>query len=413
MKNIESLLYPFVPTVGVVGLLISFILYFVNRDKSVAPRLLAIYLFCLSILAIHHGLLHTNFYLSYPELWRSPVYFSLTTSPLAFLYVRSVLYQEHTLKSKQYQYFIPAFIYGLTFIPFYLLPAEQKELLISQILMNKKVIVVDLDGVLPAGWGILLRIGYGLSFAIAQFFLIRKTKAMARKQGLDLPNNHETYKWLNYFTIWLLFIYCLLWFIFINFLLKGWLTLDLSIYINAPQAISLAISLSILFTCFYLFFNPTILYGIKGLPTREVSAAEEEMFHSATDPERHVALKNPVEEPEHDYKPLIINYFTQNKPFLQAGYKINDLSDELGIPVYLLSASINKAFGLNFNELVNNYRVDYIADSLKSSDKEHGYTLDALAAFGGFNSRNTLINAVKKKTGETPTAYFGQFLPRN
>jgi len=117
---------------------------------------------------------------------------------------------------------------------------------------------------------------------------------MARKQGLDLPNNHETYKWLNYFTIWLLFIYCLLWFIFINFLLKGWLTLDLSIYINAPQAISLAISLSILFNCFYLFFNPTILYGIKGLPTREVSATEEEMLHSATDPERHVEPKIPV-----------------------------------------------------------------------------------------------------------------------
>jgi AraC-like DNA-binding protein len=378
-----------------------------------APRLLAIYLFSLSILAIHHGLLHTNFYLSYPTLWRSPVYFSLITSPLAFLYVRSVLYQEHTLKSKQYQYFIPAFIYGLTFIPFYLLPADQKELVISRILMNKKVIVVDLDGVLPAGWGILLRIGYGLSFAIAQFFLIRKTKAIARKQGLELLNNHETYKWLNYFTIWLLFIYSLLWFVFINFLLKGWLTLDLSNYINAPQAISVAISLSILFTCFYLLFNPTILYGFRRLPTQESSSGKEELLHSATDLEHHVALKRPVEEPEHDYKPIIINYFTQNKPFLRAGYKINDLSDELGIPVYLLSASINKAFGLNFNELVNNYRVDYIADSLKSSDKEHGYTLDALAAFGGFNSRNTLINAVKKKTGETPTAYFGQFLPRN
>lgn len=413
MENVESFLNPFVPPVGIIGLLISFILYFINKDRSVAPRLLAIYLFSLSILAIHHGLLHTNFYLSYPTLWRSPVYFSLITSPLAFLYVRSVLYQEHTLKSKQYQYFIPAFIYGLTFIPFYLLPADQKELVISRILMNKKVIVVDLDGVLPAGWGILLRIGYGLSFAIAQFFLIRKTKAIARKQGLETPIKHETYKWLNYFTVWLFFIYCLLWLLFINFLLKGWLTLDLSIYINAPQAISLAISLSILFTCFYLFFNPTILYGIKGLPTQEVSTAGEEMFHSAADSEHHVALKTPVEEPDHDYKPLIINHFTQNKPFLQVGYKINDLSDELDIPVYLLSASINKAFGLNFNELVNNYRVDYIADSLKLSDKEHGYTLDALAVFGGFKSRNTLFNAVKKKTGETPSAYFSQFLPRN
>ena len=404
MENVESFLNSFVPTVGIIGLLISFILYFICKDRSMAPRLLAIYLFSLSILAIHHGLLHTNFYLSYPTLWRSPVYFSLITSPLAFLYVRSVLYQEHTLKFKQYQYFIPAFIYGLTFIPFYLLPADQKELVISRILMNKKVIVVDLDGVLPAGWGILLRIGYGLSFAIAQFFLIRKTKAIARKQGLETPNNHETYAWLNYFTIWLLFIYCML---------VGWHTLNLSMHIKAPQIIAISISLSILFTCFYLFFKPTILYGISKLPARESSPSKEELFHSAADPEHHVALKTPVEEPDHDYKPLIINHFTQNKPFLQVGYKINDLSDELDIPVYLLSASINKAFGLNFNELVNNYRVDYIADSLTFSDKEHGYTLDALAVFGGFKSRNTLINAVKKKTGETPSAYFSQFLPRN
>jgi AraC-like DNA-binding protein len=262
--------------------------------------------------------------------------------------------------------------------------------------------VGELEGILPYDWGIMLRIIYGISFSVAQFLLIRKNKIRIRKQGLESFKSEEVFKWLYYFTTWLLVSFSLL---FVR------LIFDSSFYINISQAIYISISLSILFTCFYLFFNPVILYGIREIFIQEPLLAKEELLNTAANLKLDDATTVlPVDEPDWDFRTLIINHFTLNKPFLKVGYNLNNLSNELDIPVYRLSANMNQVFGMNFKELVNDFRIDYINDSLKSSDNQHKYSLDGLAEFGGFKSRNSLINAVKKKTGETPTAYFSQFI---
>jgi hypothetical protein len=48
---------------GIIGLLVSCILYFLNHNKSLGPRLLAIYLCLFSLISIHIGLSYTNFFL--------------------------------------------------------------------------------------------------------------------------------------------------------------------------------------------------------------------------------------------------------------------------------------------------------------------------------------------------------------
>ena len=107
-----------------------------------------------------------------------------------------------------------------------------------------------------------------------------------------------------------------------------------------------------------------------------------------------------------EIKSRLENHFKNNKPFLAAGYKIKDLSQELNTPVYLISSFINQEYGKNFNELVNEYRVDYVADILKQSPDSQNFTLEAIAQSAGFNSRSTFIAAVKKKSGMTPSSYF-------
>ena len=104
----------------------------------------------------------------------------------------------------------------------------------------------------------------------------------------------------------------------------------------------------------------------------------------------------------------IKNHFKNNKPFLATGYKIKDLSQELKTPIYLISSFINQEYGKNFNELINEYRVDYITDLLNESPDSQNFTLEALAKSAGFNSRNTFIEAVKKKSGMTPLNYFSK-----
>ena len=82
----------------------------------------------------------------------------------------------------------------------------------------------------------------------------------------------------------------------------------------------------------------------------------------------------------------------------------------MGIPSYQLSAFINQEYGKNFNELLNDYRVDYLAKLAKTSTDFYQYTLEALGRKAGFNSRTTFITAVKKRTNQTPSDYFGIIL---
>jgi AraC-like DNA-binding protein len=101
------------------------------------------------------------------------------------------------------------------------------------------------------------------------------------------------------------------------------------------------------------------------------------------------------------------SFFESHKPFLKPGYKVKQLSEDLDIPFYQLSAFINQEYGQNFNELINQFRVKHLETMVKQSPEFAGYTLEALGKLAGFNSRSTFIAAVKKNTGKTPQEFFG------
>jgi AraC-like DNA-binding protein len=99
------------------------------------------------------------------------------------------------------------------------------------------------------------------------------------------------------------------------------------------------------------------------------------------------------------------NHLVVNSPYRKTGYTISDLSNEVSIPSYLLSAFINQEYGKNFNELINEYRVDFFLDLVKQPDANSQYKLEALGKEAGFNTRASFIRAVKKKTGLTPSDF--------
>jgi AraC-like DNA-binding protein len=101
-------------------------------------------------------------------------------------------------------------------------------------------------------------------------------------------------------------------------------------------------------------------------------------------------------------------HFDTNHPFRKTGYTITDLSKELDIPSYQLSSFINQEYSRNFNELINEYRVDYLIQQFEQSVGFSNYTLEAFGKEAGFNSRAAFISAVKKRTGKTPSELFGR-----
>ena len=97
--------------------------------------------------------------------------------------------------------------------------------------------------------------------------------------------------------------------------------------------------------------------------------------------------------------------FQREKPFLQHGYTIGKLADDLGISLHRLSAFINQHHDMHFNDLINKYRVLYCIDTFREKEWKDR-KLSALAEAAGFNNRNTFITAFKKFTGLSPSKYF-------
>jgi AraC-like DNA-binding protein len=114
-----------------------------------------------------------------------------------------------------------------------------------------------------------------------------------------------------------------------------------------------------------------------------------------------------VEEPSIDFDGIISQidrHMTGFKSYLNPRYTIHDLSMDTMIPVYILSPVINQKLGMNFNNWLNKYRLEYFMTLLEQG-KHKDETLDALSKHAGFSSRPAFINAFKRQIGVTPGVY--------
>lgn len=97
-------------------------------------------------------------------------------------------------------------------------------------------------------------------------------------------------------------------------------------------------------------------------------------------------------------------FVLEKEPFLQFGYSIRDLAEDIDIPAYQLSAFINRELGLNFNDYLNQFRIRYCEELIQKGMVSQ-LNLKGLALKCGFTNRNTLTTAFKKFTGFTPSRY--------
>lgn len=106
----------------------------------------------------------------------------------------------------------------------------------------------------------------------------------------------------------------------------------------------------------------------------------------------------------HEMNSLVTNYLVKNKPFLQQRYSIAQLSGDLQIPQHQLSAFINSYYKVNFNDLINKYRV-YYSKVMMINDEWKFKTLQGIALESGFGNRTSFCNAFKKITGLNPSDF--------
>jgi len=90
--------------------------------------------------------------------------------------------------------------------------------------------------------------------------------------------------------------------------------------------------------------------------------------------------------------------------YLNEELTLHSFAKEINMSSRLISSCINKNMGHNFNEWVNNYRVEKALQIIKS-DQKNTLSIEGIGSDSGFKSRSAMYAAFKKKLGNSPGFY--------
>jgi len=100
----------------------------------------------------------------------------------------------------------------------------------------------------------------------------------------------------------------------------------------------------------------------------------------------------------------INNLILKRRLYLKPKLSLKMISKQINLSEGYLSQIINSNTDNNFNEYINNMRVEN-AKKLLLDDEYFKYTITAIGLESGFNTKTSFYNAFKKITGHTPNNY--------
>lgn len=370
------------------------LLFTKNAAKSYADYVLSILLLVHCWSVILFLILYSEYILLFPHVFKTGLPLNFLISPFSYLYVRAVLFNEKKIQKRDVIHLIPFFIVLINYIPFYLLPVNEKVTVIQDSLNYWPTTFKYQAGFLPENFSILFRLILAIIYLVLQWNLILSYKKVHKESSIQIQISNVL-KWLKLFTITSTVIFFgIIGFMLTVFFLPSYYNDDLLMQIP-----SLLVSVGFFVMAAYLLTHPEILSGLPFVKYKEVPSNvindKSYMFPYINE----------------DYKlemERIVDFFKTEKPYLNKDLNINQVSVALAIPSRELSFIINNHFGQRFNDFLNKYRIEYIT---KKINKEYlsNYTIEGIASEAGFASKSTFNLAFKKYHQCTPTEYFSKF----
>lgn len=281
--------------------------------------------------------------------------------PAAYIYVRAILNQQVRFKKTDMLILLPILLYAIHFYPVYTMPLVEKRELIKNLLSNKSLIALEVDGLLPNKLGLSLRMLYSLAFAIAQSRMLYSWKRKLKTQGDLALQNKEMLKWLSFFTWVVILIFILL---VATTFWQNQSSLNLFLVISAVALVG-AISI-----CIYLISKPNILYGLRG-------------WHQTIKINNTITLLPADKE---RFQKKISSHFKINNSFIQPDFNLIDLANEIGESPSLTMAFINQEYGKSFEDFLYDLRIGYMNNQILNNPLWKTYSHEARSKMAGFKS---------------------------
>lgn len=372
--------------------------------------MLSLFLLCSFYVSILLVLFTTKWILQVPHFYRTGNIFIYIMFPAAYLYTRKMLNQEDW-DGKDLVHFIPSLLYFIDFVPFFSLTAAQKVLSLQEDYAKESLYAYSQSWLFPTHFHFIFR----AVLACGYLFLMAKLWVQNFYNDGDFRRENKSFmQWLGVLILLLTID-----------ITPALIIMIFNIPINLIATSNiLSYGITVCFSIF-LLFKPEIIYGVKGLWVRPAPNQDNvsnkadmttQMQHRKGDEwvsepsTRKIYVKEEVVDKIGKAMEVAL---MERKSFLNQGYSLSDLSIDTGYPTYQLSAFINHHLGMNFNEYINNHRVQYLLKMLKEDDSWQRFTLQALGEQVGFSNRFSFLTAFKKVIGENPSTYLKTYKKSN
>lgn len=171
-------------------------------------------------------------------------------------------------------------------------------------------------------------------------------------------------------------------------ILSLWIIDCLVVDINIEAVYNLGSLVIWMFICYFIYMHESVIDELSEPPS---GTATDNTVAAVADDDPNAA----------DLRARIIKLFETDLIFLNPDLKLSDITALTYSNRTYVSRFFNSQHGKTFFEFVNEYRVRYSMDLLKSSSE----SLDVIAERSGFNSRQSFHRVFKKMTGCTPVQY--------
>jgi AraC-like DNA-binding protein len=119
-----------------------------------------------------------------------------------------------------------------------------------------------------------------------------------------------------------------------------------------------------------------------------------------------------LEEGLQESAKAVMDYLTQEKPYLDKDFTMDKLVQALNLPRHHVYFCMNRVLKVKFPELRKKLRIQY-AKELLEQGKNETLTIEGIGTQSGFSSRSNFFSAFKSEVGCTPTEYLESLKTKN
>jgi AraC-like DNA-binding protein len=360
-------------------LLMATFLCSLSTGNCLSHKLLAAYL--LIVVIDLSEVIFSDFYRAYLNLDMLRFNISLFMGPTLYLYVKTAIYDDFTLKIKHLVHTIPYAIACLVMIPnFFSVDNASKQLWYDHFTDVPELTFIHFMTVVQ----------FGLYLLVIYKHLIRYRKVVVENYSdADRLNKSWLTQLIYLFTLSYIIGLGRIYFRFSDFYEyeRGVLTILIT-----------SVLLSICWILWQALHKPNLFTGVSS--TIEVIDEQVASQENSSDPTISV-----IETEKYDAIVLRLRgYMQQSKPFLDPSLSVETLAEKINLPSSELSLIINRVIGQHFFDFVNSYRIN-LAGEILIANEQHPKTVLEILYEVGFNSKSSFNTAFKKHFLMTPSQY--------